>query len=126
MKLDDLVREARKDTPKPDWKTIDEKLFARIEQEPRSTSEGAMERPSPSRGARVVWIGASLTLAAAAAAIMLVHPAGDGVERAAERTESAGAVSGGDVAIVSNGKSVTAHAGTQLARGDRIDVLGSK
>ncbi len=127
-KLDDLLRDVRKDAPTPDWKTIDDKLFARLEQEPRPTATAADEAassspPRDSRGARVVWIGASLALAAAAAVIMLVHPAGDGTERAAERTEGAGAVSGGDVSIVSNGKTVTAHAGTQLARGDRIDVV---
>jgi len=35
-KLDDLIRDMKQDVPKPDWKSIDDKLFARIEREPRT------------------------------------------------------------------------------------------
>ena len=42
MKLDDLIRDAKNDKDDiasgVDWKSVDEKLFARIEQEPRPLS----------------------------------------------------------------------------------------
>ncbi len=76
MKLDNLIRDTKREkTPEPDWKSIDEKLFARIEQEPRPVAE---ERTEHERGGRVVWIGAALSLAAAAAALVFVHPTHDG------------------------------------------------
>jgi hypothetical protein len=115
MKLDDLIRDTKKDAPDVDWKSVDEKLFARIEQEPRplSTSD------EPERvHANVVWIGSALTLAAAAAALFLVHPGSNGsngVDPHASAPQSAGVVAAGDV----QGH----HPGTQLGRGDRIDVV---
>ena len=116
MKLDDLIRDAKKDSPKDnfgvDWKSVDEKLFARIEEEPKplpSEDEGS------SSGGRVVWIGSAIALAAAAAALVLVHPASSGVDPHAQAPQNAGVVAAGDV---------EGHvAGAQLARGDRIDVV---
>ncbi len=111
MKLDDLIRDTKKDSPGVDWKSVDEKLFARIEQEPRPLSNDE----APEQGARVVWIGSAITLAAAAAALVLVHPASSGVDSHAQAPQSAGLVAAGDV----EGH----HPGAQLARGDRIDVV---
>ncbi len=121
-KLDDLIRDLKKDTREPDWKTLDEKLFARLDQEPRSLAKGTpsaeQDKPAQPNG-RVVWIGASLTLAAAAAALLLVHPSrGTSDSRAAERSVSAGSVMSGDVVV--HGSS--ARAGSQLSSGDRIEV----
>lgn len=112
MKLDDLIRDTKKDSPEVDWKSVDDKLFARIEQEPRplQASDEAREH-----GARVVWIGSAIALAAAAAALVLVHPASTGVDAHAQATQNAGVVAAGDV---------QGHVpGAQLARGDRIDVV---
>lgn len=111
MKLDDLIRDTKKDSPGVDWKSVDEKLFARIEQEPRPLANAE----APEQGARVVWIGSAITLAAAAAALVLVHPASSGVDSHAQAPQSAGLVAAGDV---------EGHVpGAQLARGDRIDVV---
>lgn len=76
--LDDLVRDTKREKPpEPDWKSIDEKLFARIDQEPRPV--GLNERTNHVRDqGRVVWIGAALSLAAAAAALVMLHPLHDG------------------------------------------------
>jgi hypothetical protein len=114
MKLDDLIRDTKKDAPDVDWKSVDEKLFARIEQEPRplTTSD------EPEQNGRVIWIGSALTLAAAAAALLLVHPGSNGsngVDPHASAPQSAGVVAAGDV----QGH----HPGSQLGRGDRIDVV---
>ena len=112
MKLDDLVRDAKKDSPNVDWKSVDDKLFTRIEQEPRpvATNDEASEH-----GARVVWIGSAIALAAAAAALVLVHPASTGVDAHAQASNGAGVVAAGDV---------QGHVpGAQLARGDKIDVV---
>jgi len=78
VKLDDLVRDAKKDTPDVDWKSVDEKLFARLEQEPRPLR--ASEDDELRSGGRVAWIGAAFTLAAAAAALVFVHPAHENVD----------------------------------------------
>jgi hypothetical protein len=115
VKLDDLIRDTKKDSPGVDWKSVDEKLFTRIEQEPRPLANDE----APEQGARVVWIGSAITLAAAAAALVLVHPAspnnGVGVDSHAQAPQSAGLVAAGDV---------EGHVpGAQLARGDRIDVV---
>jgi hypothetical protein len=113
VKLDDLIRDAKKDKPDVDWKSVDEKLFARIEQEPRP--RGVSSGEAPEHGGRVVWIGAALTLAAAAAALVLVHPASSGVDAHAQAPQNAGVVAAGDV---------QGHVpGAQLGRGDRIDVV---
>ncbi len=119
MKLDDLVRDAKKDQPEIDWKSVDEKLFAQIEQEPRALS--SRENEEPEHGGRVVWIASAVTLAAAAAALFFVHPAKDTVEPHGGRAASAGVVSFGDVSI--GATAAAAHTGTQLNRGDRIDVV---
>lgn len=115
--LDDLVRDVKKDQPEIDWKSVDEKLFARLEQEPRPLAT----EEEPERGGRVVWIASAVTLAAAAAALFFVHPARDTVEPTSGRAPSAGVVSFGDVSIGANASA--AHTGTQLNRGDRIDVV---
>src|SRR4051794_737119 len=96
MKLDDLIRDAKKDTPDVDWKSVDEKVFARIEQEePRALTSN----DEPEQNGRVVWIGAALTLAAAAAALLFVHPASTVVDQfsGASTPQSAGVVAAGDV-----------------------------
>lgn len=111
MKLDDLIRDTKKDSPEVDWKSVDDKLFARIEQEPRPLKSD----DAPEHGARVVWIGSAIALAAAAAALVLVHPASTGVDGRAQVSQNAGMVAAGDV---------QGHVpGAQLARGDRIDVV---
>ncbi len=70
--LDDLVRDMKADRgPTPDWRSVDEKLFARLEAEPKPAAEG---EPAERTGGRLVWIGAAVTLAAAAAALLLVRP----------------------------------------------------
>ncbi len=118
--LDDLVRDTKKEkAPEIDWKSVDEKLFARIEQEPRSLSSEADEESE--RGGRVVWIASAVTLAAAAAALLFVHPAKESVDTHGGRASSAGVVSFGDVSIGAN--AAQAQPGTQLGRGDRIDVV---
>jgi hypothetical protein len=110
VKLDDLIRDAKNDKPEVDWKSVDEKLFARIEQEPRP-----LKSDEPEQGARVVWIGSAVALAAAAAALVLIHPAATNVDGHAQVPQNAGVVAAGDV---------QGHApGAQLARGDRIDVV---
>jgi hypothetical protein len=113
VKLDDLIRDAKKDSPpEVDWKSVDEKLFSRIEQEPRPLAN----EEAPEQGARVVWIGSAIALAAAAAALVLIHPASSGVDSHAQAAPTnAGVVAAGDV---------QGHApGAQLGRGDRIDVV---
>src|SRR5581483_4936619 len=110
MKLDDLIREAKKDSPKVDWKSVDDELFARIEQEPRPLASD-----EPAEGARVVWIGSAIALAAAAAALVLIHPSSSSVDSHAQVPQNASVVAAGDV---------EGHVpGAQLARGDRIDVV---
>jgi len=117
MKLDDLIRETREaKTPEPDWKAIDEKLFERLETEKSSAPADAPREEE--RGARVVWIGAALSLAAAAAALVFVHPAHDGVAVEHASSQSAGVVVAGDV---TSGGAATKN----LASGDRIDVVDS-
>jgi hypothetical protein len=118
IELDDLVRDMKKDVPDVDWKSVDEKLFARLEQEPRPLAGD--EEETPESGGRVVWIGAALTLAAAAAALVFVHPGGASVDTHASLAQPAGELVHGDVAIGSNG---AAPARTQLTPGDRIDVV---
>jgi hypothetical protein len=111
VKLDDLIRDAKKDSPEVDWKSVDDKLFARIEQEPRPLPSDE----APEQGARVVWIGSAIALAAAAAALVLIHPASTNVDAHAQASQNAGVVAAGDV---------QGHVpGAQLARGDRIDVV---
>lgn len=105
IELDDLVRDVKKDTPDVDWKAVDDKLFARLEQEPvpqPSVRDEEASRP----GGRVVWIGAAFTLAAAAAALVFVHPGRESLESG--RAEIAAPV-------------VEASHGP-LAVGERIDV----
>ncbi|HEY1954204.1 MAG TPA: hypothetical protein VGH28_01290 [Polyangiaceae bacterium] len=99
FELDDLVRDAKKDAPDVDWKTVDEKLFARLEKEPTPLAP----REEIRGGGRVVWIGAALSLAAAAAALVFVHPSRESVDT---HVETAAMESG--------------HGA--LALGDRIDV----
>ena len=112
MKLDDLIRDTKKDTPDVDWKSVDDKLFARIEQEPRALKA---DDEAPEHGGRVVWIGSAVALAAAAAALDLIHPASTGVDGHAQVSQNAGVVAAGDV---------EGHVpGAQLTRGDRIDVV---
>jgi len=117
VKLDDLIRDAKKDKPEVDWKSVDEKLFARIEQEPRQL---ATSDEAPAEGARVVWIGSAIALAAAAAALVLVHPTSGGVG-----IDSHAGVMGGsqNAGIVAAGDVQNHAPGAQLARGDRIDVV---
>jgi hypothetical protein len=112
VRLDDLIRDAKREkTPEPDWKSVDEKLFARLEHE-RTSQPSSHEQE---RGGRVVWIGAALSLAAAAAALLIVHPTHDGVDMARASTQSAGAVVAGNVEVGN-------HATKNLSSGDRIDV----
>lgn len=117
MKLDDLIRDTKREkTPEPDWKSIDEKLFARLENEPRP--EQSDRREEGEREGRVVWIGAAVTLAAAAAALLFVHPGADsatGDARNVSDVRSAGAVLSGDV-VVGGASAKT------LALGDRFVV----
>ncbi len=113
VRLDDLIRDAKREkTPEPDWKSIDEKLFARLEHE-RTTQQGSPEEDE--RGGRVVWIGAALSLAAAAAALLIVHPMREGADMEHATTQSAGAVLAGNV-------EVGHHAAKNLSSGDRIAV----
>jgi hypothetical protein len=117
IELDDLVRDAKKDLPEVDWKSVDEKLFARLEREPRPLP---VEDETHAPGARVLWVGAAFALAAAAAALVFVHPARESVDPQASLAQPAGELVHGDVAI---GATSSARDGTQLARGDRIDVV---
>jgi len=124
--LDDLVRELKADRgPTPDWKAVDEKLFARLEAETHDASELPYEEEAAARtGGRVVWIGASIVLAAAAAALLLVRPSSDAIAPGSAPTVSAGAFVGGgaDVALGGAPTSRTASSGQSLAQNEAIEV----
>ena len=109
IELDDLVRDAKKDAPDVDWQSVDEKLFARLEREPIATKSVDDEEGPRAGGGRVLWIGAAFTLAAAAAALVFVHPGTEGLEGHADVARASGEV-------------VRSSQGSELARGDRIEV----
>ncbi len=109
IELDDLVRDAKKDAPDVDWQSVDEKLFARLEREPIATKSVDEEEGTRAGGGRVLWIGAAFTLAAAAAALVFVHPGSEGLEGHAEVARASSQV-------------VRSSQGSELALGDRIEV----
>ncbi len=123
--LDDLVSEMKADRgPTPDWNALDEKLFARIDAEARvaeaDRARAESEEHSERSGGRVVWIGASVALAAAAAALLLVHPSSESIDGRATASVSAGAFVGGgaDVDI----GSAKAASGQPLSQNASVDV----
>jgi hypothetical protein len=67
MKLDDLVKDVRKDEPEVDWQKVDAKVFERI-----GTERGSLGHEE-TRTLRW-WAPATLTLAAAAAALLFMYP----------------------------------------------------
>jgi ferric-dicitrate binding protein FerR (iron transport regulator) len=132
--LDDLVREMKADRgPTPDWQAIDERLFAKLEAErgkdadarydDADDGEGAEPASRTSReGGRVVWIGSSIALAAAAAALLLVRPSAEGIHASTTLAPaSAGAFVGGDGVDVALG-GAQASSGQSLAQNETIDV----
>jgi len=116
--LDDLVRDMKADRgPTPDWRSVDEKLFARLEAEPKPAAEG---EPAERTGGRLVWIGAAVTLAAAAAALLLVRPSSDGIATSEVPAVSAGAFVGGGADVELGG--AVAASGQPLAQSESVAV----
>jgi hypothetical protein len=116
MKLDDLIRDARADVPKPDWPTLDAKLFERLDREQVNITSDEPSTPLSPR--RLVWTSASLTLAAAAAVLLLVHPSADATRDEQAPSALAATVSAGGVVV--HGTSV--KTGAHITTGDRVEV----
>ena len=97
----------------PDWKSIDEKLFARVEQEQAA-------RAKAQRGGKVLWVAFAGTLAAAAAALLFMK-SGPVAPVAIDDAAHAGSFLSARGATVQLGGAV-AHEGQSFAAGDRLDA----
>jgi len=99
----------------PDWEKIDEKLFARIEEEQAA-------RAKEQRGGKVLWLAFAGTLAAAAAALLFMKSAPvapvsvDGAAHAGSFLSARGAT----VQVAGT----LAQEGQSFAAGDRLDARG--
>jgi hypothetical protein len=98
----------------PDWETIDEKLFSRIE------AERAARSSKEQRGGKVLWVAFAGTLAAAAAALLFMK-SGPIAPVAIDDAAHAGSFLSARGATVQVGGAV-AHEGQSIAAGDRLDA----
>lgn len=114
-RLSELLTEAKAaSVADRDWKKIDAKLFARIEEEQAA-------REQARRGGKVLWLAFAGTLAAAAAA-MLFMKSGPVAPVALEDAAHAGSLLSARGATVQVG-GVVLHEGQSIAAGDRLAAL---